>query len=1321
MQSIVDFLRRRPALARAATAATVLLVCAAYVALVGVSVDASGLRLRVEDALTQRLGRVVRIEDGLRIHVSARPYLVVRGLRISNLAGFTGDEFARLGEARLALNLWPLLRLHLRVEEVSGRDVHLRLQRRADDSNNWTFAHTGTGVGGAQVAEVGQHADRPMASLLARLEIQRIALDGLNLEFIGPDSRNHYFSLQSLVARFPERQAVTLALRGTIENAYPYHVELTGGTLADLAQVDKPWPLALSLGFMSSSLSLDGSVSEHSGQLRFGIGTENLSEFERLFQTQLPAVDVVGLAGVLTYAPGKIALEDLNGVMGKTTLQGDLALDLGGERPRVRGDLSLPTLDLRPFLLGQPPEKDESPRNLAQLYRDLAKVKFRLEELKLVDADLGIRVGQWLSLPGSVQDAKLHIALEAGRLTVPVQAVVADVGLSGSIRADAQAVPPRFDLALGTHDSSLGNLAELLLGIPNVRGSLGRFDLHISSRGNQGSELVRNLAVQLQVNRGRMSYGNGPGQHPVQLRLDEMHLALPPGKLLAGEAHGTLVDTPFGLSLQGATLSDLLQEARARVDLHLWAGEAQTWIHALIVPSTQDAGPEVSFDLAAPHAREISAWLGLKPGSDAAVALHGKVQASRRGWHLSGASLTLGRSTITADVLRTEENGTPLVTAQLDCELIDADELQSLLPESGASTATPVAASMVDLPILPQGINLAQADIAVRVKRITTRTPFTVRDLTFDGRIRDGIMSVSPFSAKVAQADFRGAIFLDLRSQVPQAGLWLSTERADIGAILQQLGIVRKLDAAVDQLRVHLDLHSSRLGQMAAQSELELHFQGGHLALEGGNAGSKMQIAIDSGDLESAPGAPVQLDLTGSLDKVAVTMGVQTARAADLLNPALPIPVNFHVRTAGAALALTGEIARPVSDRELSFSLDLNGERLDALDALLHTALPPWGPWSVSGKFRISREGYEMSSMLMQVGTSWLNGHGKIDTTAVPPRIELALTAPTIQLDDFRFNNWSPEASKASQGSAAPEGANELRTRAEQGSEQVQQLLSPQALRRQNASLDVRVEHVISGQDVLGDGEFQANIDGGHVVLGPLIVHTPGGSATLRLGYKPGDTSVGAHLRIDIENFDYGILARHLDPETQMSGIFSLDVDLRAHAGRISELLRHGQGHIDFALWPENLKSGLLDVWAVNVLMALLPAVDPAHASKVNCAIGRFVLNDGQLSEKTILIDTSRMRVTGKGKVDFSAEDIRINLQPHAKTPQFLSFAVPIQLSGKFTDFHVGVAAADVLETVAQLATSVIWVPVESLFGKETPADGRDVCGKEFRKEVKAP
>jgi uncharacterized protein involved in outer membrane biogenesis len=113
-------------------------------------------------------------------------------------------------------------------------------------------------------------------------------------------------------------------------------------------------------------------------------------------------------------------------------------------------------------------------------------------------------------------------------------------------------------------------------------------------------------------------------------------------------------------------------------------------------------------------------------------------------------------------------------------------------------------------------------------------------------------------------------------------------------------------------------------------------------------------------------------------------------------------------------------------------------------------------------------------------------------------------------------------------------------------------------------------------------------------------------------------------------------------------------------------------------------------MWAVNVLVALIPVVDPGKTSNVNCAIGRFELHDGKLVDRTILLDTGRMRVTGKGSADFGTETLNLRLRPQAKTAQFLSLATPIQVSGTFRDFRIRVSPGDIVETVGRLATSII-------------------------------
>jgi len=98
------------------------------------------------------------------------------------------------------------------------------------------------------------------------------------------------------------------------------------------------------------------------------------------------------------------------------------------------------------------------------------------------------------------------------------------------------------------------------------------------------------------------------------------------------------------------------------------------------------------------------------------------------------------------------------------------------------------------------------------------------------------------------------------------------------------------------------------------------------------------------------------------------------------------------------------------------------------------------------------------------------------------------------------------------------------------------------------------------------------------------------------------------------------------------------------------------------------------------------------------------------LTDRGILLDTTRVRVRGTGRVDFRDESIAMRLQPQPKQAQFFSLATPIEVSGTVTDPKIGVNAGDVLATAGRLASSLIWVPLQKLVGKELPADGADVC-----------
>jgi hypothetical protein len=647
---------------------------------------------------------------------------------------------------------------------------------------------------------------------------------------------------------------------------------------------------------------------------------------------------------------------------------------------------------------------------------------------------------------------------------------------------------------------------------------------------------------------------------------------------------------------------------------------------------------------------------------------------------------------------------------------VDVDELASMHPATPAKPATAAAASpaaTLELPILPTGLNLSDADLQVRIRRVDMQ-PAGATDISFDGRIRDGHMDASPFAAKYAGTPFSGAVALDLRGQVPLASLWVAAGPVDIGRLLHTVKIVEDLDARVESLRVQLIGRGSRLWEMLQKSAFEANLEDGAFTLRDAGRRPLVAVHVAQGVVSADPGKPVRLKLDGDIDQTPVTIELSTGTLLDSLKTTTYVPFALTAQTAATRVDLSGKVSLPITQRAGELRLQVTGERFDSLNKLARTQLPPWGPWSFGGRFVASENGYEVPDLEVRVGESQLNGRGSYNAVGARPRLEVQLSAPRVQLNDFKFGTWSP-FEKKSRKDEKKMSVEEMRAKAKEAAAEGQKLLSREVLLKQDVSLDVEVAQVLSGTDKLGSGKLHAQLQDGRLQFGPAEVNVPGGSARLLGSYEPTGDDVSVQAQMRVERFDYGILARRIKPDTDLQGLLSLDLDLEARAPTLDGLMARANGRIDFAIWPHNMRAGIFDLWAVNLFLALVPAVDPAAESRVNCAVGRFDIRNGKLVQDAILLDTSRMRVSGTGKVDFDAETLAFRLAPKAKAPQFFSLATPVAVNGTLTDFKIGVAPSDVIETTARFFTSIFIVPIQKLTQRSLPRDGADVCANATR------
>jgi hypothetical protein len=555
---------------------------------------------------------------------------------------------------------------------------------------------------------------------------------------------------------------------------------------------------------------------------------------------------------------------------------------------------------------------------------------------------------------------------------------------------------------------------------------------------------------------------------------------------------------------------------------------------------------------------------------------------------------------------------------------------------------------------------------------------------------------------------FQGLVGVDLRGSVPEVKLGMSTGAVDLGALLRALGVAEGVDAHADALQVEVTGRGARLSELARRSSFDARVKGGRLVLRGPDGTVAARVALRQGVVGAGPGEPVTAQLDGALDNTPVEVRITSGTLADFSRDATRVPFSAQARAAGATLGLEGEAALPLG-RGGNLTLDLRGERLDSLSALARVQLPPWGPWSLRGPIVMTATGYEVRRLAVRIGESRLNGRGTLDVTGVRPRLDLRVTAPHVQLDDFALPRG------AGPGPAAQQGPQALRTQASGAAAQTQRVLSADFLRRFDAYVDVEVRQVLSGRDRLADGTLRVQLTEGRLSLGPAEVNLPGGTAKLALAYDPTKGGVELAVGAYIERFEYGILARRQRPDADLAGLFSLSLELTSKAPSLDAVLASADGRIDLAVWPRDLGARQIDLWVVNLFRELLPVLDRGRPSVVNCAVGRFDLAGGKLTRDALLIDTSRMRVVGAGGIDFATEAIDFRFQPRAKGAQLFSLETPVRVTGTLTDFDIGVSPGDVLASIARFFGSVVVVPLETLFRGPLPRDGADVCTDPLR------
>ena len=259
--------------------------------------------------------------------------------------------------------------------------------------------------------------------------------------------------------------------------------------------------------------------------------------------------------------------------------------------------------------------------------------------------------------------------------------------------------------------------------------------------------------------------------------------------------------------------------------------------------------------------------------------------------------------------------------------------------------------------------------------------------------------------------------------------------------------------------------------------------------------------------------------------------------------------------------------------------------------------------------------------------------------------------------------------------------------------------------------ISVSIDELRSAGDLLGKTEVGLFADSIHFQVKPLRVELADGKIEAEYSARYLSGGLEAELEVDIKNLEFGGLLRLLDEESEATGALYLETSLMSSAAGWDELNTGIRGTLDMVLFPENVEAGILDLWASNLILALLPAKEDS-GKKMNCMVARFEIQDGVMESKNTFLDSTDIIVRGRGTIDLGNQQLDLLAVPQAKRERFFSVSAPIEITGSFDDFNVGVAPTGFFMTMTRWYYALIYVPWKWATGETFPEDGIATCYK---------
>jgi AsmA family protein len=459
---------------------------------------------------------------------------------------------------------------------------------------------------------------------------------------------------------------------------------------------------------------------------------------------------------------------------------------------------------------------------------------------------------------------------------------------------------------------------------------------------------------------------------------------------------------------------------------------------------------------------------------------------------------------------------------------------------------------------------------------------------------------------------------------------------------------------------------------------------------------SDFWVTIHTDDKTHGPEPHVVAEARGTYAGAPITADFVGGSILSLRDPAKPYPVDFHAANGATHIALKGTIEDPMHLKGANLRLDLAGKDLADLYQVLGVPLAPTAPYHLTGRLDYANGRIRFRNFAGTVGSSDLEGDFEVEPGHERPRITADLSSRRVAMADLGgFIGTAP--GKADDPNETPE----------QRLQHARQAASPKLLpdtpinlpkvRAADFRVHYKAQQIDSGGLPLDNLEANLVIDDGNIVLHPLSFGIGSGRISSDIDLRSQGGLLHAKAGVDFRQVD---LHRIMATTKLFDGAGVIDgrADIDGVGNSLAAMLGDGNGNLRVSMSGGDISALLVDLAGLDFGSAARSAMKLPDKTSIRCMVGDFVLQQGQLQTRALMVNTNEANLVGTGSVDLKDETVHFQITQQPKHFSIGAFHAPIDIDGRLKDPSIGPDRTQLAgRAAAAVALGVLATPLGAL------------------------